>query len=297
MVLGGHMRNSKSAYARTVPESLFWELRGQKSDSPVLGYWKGICGTKNRKINCMYCIAICEDDTAQREYEETLIRHWANDRKNNIVLDSYATAEQLLFACEDKPPCDLYILDIQMGQMNGMELAAKLRDQGLDGAILFLTGIPDYAIEGYMVGAVRYLLKPIREEDFLTLLDTLYQARKKDGESCFILKQGNSVRKIKHADILYVEARGHYIHMQTAKGGEEWKDSFSAVKDALFLPGFFLLKRGLIVNLAQVEQISRTECILGNGTSLPVARTKYKELNKAFIDFYQTKKQTGGYPS
>lgn len=237
----------------------------------------------------MYRIAICEDDAAQRDYEKELIGRFAKKQKYDIVADSYANAEQLLFSREDKPPYDLFILDIQMDGMNGMELAAKLRAHGLDGAILFLTGVPDYAIEGYSVGAVRYLLKPIREADFLALLDTLYHDRKKD-EACFILRQGNDARKIKLSDILYVEARGHYIYMKTGAGEEEWKDSFSAVQEALPEKGFFLLKRGLLVNLAQVERISRTECILGSGMALPVARNKYKELNEAFIAFYQAGK-------
>lgn len=238
----------------------------------------------------MYRIAICEDDAAQRDYEKALIGRFAKKQKYEIALDCYANAEQLLFAREDRPPYDLFILDIQLGEMNGMELAAKLRAHGLDGAILFLTGVPDYAIEGYSVGAVRYLLKPIREEDFLSLLDALYKERKKDETSCFILRQGNAARKIKLADILYVEARGHYIYMKTTAGEEEWKNSFSQIQDDLTKSGFFLLKRGLLVNLAQIKQISRTECILENGMALPVARSKYKELNEAFIAFYQAGK-------
>ncbi len=93
----------------------------------------------------MFRITVCEDDPAQRSYEEMLIRRWAEDRKYKIVLDTCSAAEQLLFECEDRPPSDLFILDIQMGKMNGMELAARLRGLGSDAAIVFLTGIPDYA--------------------------------------------------------------------------------------------------------------------------------------------------------
>lgn len=236
----------------------------------------------------MFRITVCEDDPAQRSYEEMLIRRWAEDRKYKIVLDTCSAAEQLLFECEDRPPSDLFILDIQMGKMNGMELAARLRGLGSDAAIVFLTGIPDYAIEGYAVGAIRYLLKPIREEDFLALLDAQYESRTESAESWFILEQGGTARRVKLADIISVEARGHYVCMKTTAGEEEWKDSFSSLQDKLESRGFFLLKRGLLVNLAQVERISRTECVLGNGTFLPVARSKYRELNEAFISFYQT---------
>lgn len=85
----------------------------------------------------MYYIAICEDDAPQRDYEEMLIKRWAKNRKYKIMIDSYATAEQFLFACEDKPPYDLFLLDIQMGEMNGMKLAQKLRENNQDAAIIF----------------------------------------------------------------------------------------------------------------------------------------------------------------
>lgn len=235
----------------------------------------------------MYRIAICEDDAAQRDYEEALTRRWAKKREYKIALDAYAASEAFLFVCEDKPPYDLFILDIQMGEMDGIELAAKLRENDCDAAIIFLTGIPDYAIEGYSVGAVRYLLKPVNEADFFSLLDVLYEDRKKDSDSYFILEMGGNARKIKLTEILYAEARGHYIYMKTAAGAQEWKGAFSPLQTELGAKGFFLLKRGLLVNLAQVEQISRTECILGDGTTLPVARSKYRELNEAFIAYYR----------
>lgn len=140
-----------------------------------------------------------------------------------------------------------------------------------------------------MVGAVRYLLKPVHEADFLTLLDKLYSDRKKGADSYFLLELGGNVRKIKLDEILYAEARGHYVYMKTNSSEEEWKGSFSPLQTELESKGFFLLKRGLLVNLAQVEQISRTECILADQTALPVARSKYRELNQAFITYYKSR--------
>ena len=138
------------------------------------------------------------------------------------------------------------------------------------------------------MGAIRYLLKPIHEEDFLSLLDALHGERAKDADSYFILDQGGVARKIKLGDILYVEARGHYIHMKMSAGEDEWKGAFSSLQAELEGKGFFLLKRGLLVNLTHIEQISRTECILGDKTALPVARNKYRELNEAFITYYKS---------
>ena len=75
----------------------------------------------------------------------------------------------LLFAWEDEPSADILLLDILMGQMNGMELARRLRQRRERLQILFITGTPDFVFAGYGVEAVSYLMKPVKEEELLPL--------------------------------------------------------------------------------------------------------------------------------
>ena len=121
----------------------------------------------------MFRIAVCEDENVILEYESSLVKEWAEARGVQAELDTYVSAEQFLFESEDKSPYDVLIFDIQMKGMNGMELAKKLRARGADSAIIFVTGIPDYAIEGYEVGAVRYILKPVKADVLNGLLDSI----------------------------------------------------------------------------------------------------------------------------
>jgi len=235
----------------------------------------------------MFRIAVCEDDAAQQAYEEMLLRRWAQDNQYKVMVDLYASAEQFLFAAEDGPAYDLLILDIQMGGMNGMELAGKIREDGGDMAIIFLTGVPDYALEGYEVGAVRYLMKPLKEQVFYDLLNRLFEKIEQDRGEYFLWEQGMNVSRIALRDIVYVEARGHYTYMNTVKGEMEWKASFSSLEEKFRDGSFCLLRRGLLVNLEHVEKITRSECLLDNGGSLPVARERYKDLNGAFIAYYK----------
>lgn len=237
----------------------------------------------------MFRIAICEDDAAQQAYEEKLVCAWARDNQYKVAVDAYANAEQFLFAAEDKQEYDLLILDIQMGGMSGMELAGKLRENGGNMGIIFLTGVPDYALEGYEVGAIRYLMKPLKEKDFYDLLDKLFEKLKQESGAYFLWEQGMNVCKIAFCDIIYVEARGHYLRMNTVKGEVEWKASFSSLTEEFKDRRFFLLRRGLLVNLEHVERITRSECILDHGETLPVARSRYQELNEAFITYYRGK--------
>ena len=213
-----------------------------------------------------------------------------------LVLDTYVSAEQFLFESEDKPPYDVLIFDIQMKNINGMELAKTLRKRGCDSEIIFVTGVPDYAIEGYEVGAIRYILKPVKPEVLKSLLDKVYESRRKKADDYFVLGQGADLERIPFEKIVYIEARGHYVFMKCADFEREWKSSFSDVAKSLgkndgacdsnATGRFFCLRRGLLVNLSHVARITRTDCILDNGEVLPVARGVYKELNDEFIVYF-----------
>ncbi len=235
----------------------------------------------------MFRIAICEDEKVVLDFETSLVNKWAAGRGCPLELDTYISAEQFLFESEDKASYDVLIFDIQMKNMNGMELAKKLRARGCDSVIIFVTGVPDYAIEGYEVGAVRYILKPVKEEVLNGLLDSAFEERQKKAEDFFLLGQGADLEKISFEKILYIEARGHYVFLKGTDFEREWKAGFAETAAAFEGRGFFCLRRGLLVNLAHVARITRTDCILDGGETLPVARGAYKELNEAFIEFFR----------
>lgn len=247
-------------------------------------FTEGIEGKKS-----MFRMAICEDEKAVLDYETSLVRQWSVEKKhdNAVELDSFVSAEQFLFEMEDKAPYDVLIFDIQMKDMNGMELAKKLRASGCDSVIIFVTGVPDYAIEGYEVGAVRYILKPVKPEVLFSLLDAAFEERQKKTEEYFVLGQGADLERIAFDKILYIEARGHYVYLKGMDFEREWKSSFSDANVAFEGKNFFCLRRGLLANLCHVSRITRTDCILDNGESLPVARGVYKDLNDAFIKCFR----------
>ena len=195
-------------------------------------------------------IAICEDEKVILDFESSLISQWAANAGCPLELDTYVSAEQFLFESEDKAPYDVLIFDIQMKNMNGMELAKKLRERGCDAVIIFITGVPDYAIEGYEVGAVRYILKPVKPEVLKDLLDVSFTERQKKAEDYFVLGQGADLERISFEKIVYIEARGHYVFLKGKDFEREWKASFSETAAAFEGRDFFCLRRGLMVNLA-----------------------------------------------
>lgn len=241
-------------------------------------------------------IAICEDDATEREYIRSLVAAWSGKNGKASRIDSYVSAEQLLFSSELEFSYSIYILDIQMGEINGMELAKKIRERDKTAVILFLTGLRDYALEGYEVGAMRYLIKPVKEEELFSLLDQAAEECETVEETFFVLEQGSEVVRIPYSDIWYLESKGHYIELIYREGNipcrtMQWKASMGSVQTEFENNGFVMTRRGILVNLRRIAKVGRTECVLDNGESVAVSRNQYNKVNEAFIAYYRNEVQ------
>ena len=117
-----------------------------------------------------YRIAICDDRQEDREYVRQLTACWAQQRGNQVEMTEFCSAEQFLFSCP-QPDFDLLLLDIEMGEMDGVSLAKQVRRTNELMQIVFITGYSDYITEGYEVAALHYLMKPVKEEKLFVVLD------------------------------------------------------------------------------------------------------------------------------
>lgn len=209
-------------------------------------------------------IAYCEDEPAQAALVRAMILRWAGSRKITAEVILYESAEEFLFKNETFP-YDVVFLDIAMRQMNGVELARAIRQQDKNLPIAFLTADRTFAIEGYEVHAVRYLLKPVTAEKLGSLLDELLEAAEKDMQDtvCITVGEKGAVRKISESSICYIEVLGHYtqLHLKDSSA-VRIKESLAAVAAMLHQRELFVkCHRSFVVNLSCVEKISaRSVC-------------------------------------
>lgn len=234
-------------------------------------------------------IVICEDDKVERDYIHSLVEAWAEESSKNCIVDGYGSAEQLLFSFDNELPYSIYLLDIQLGQMSGMELAREIREKDKAAVIVFLTGLKDYALEGYEVGAFRYLIKPVKESELFSLLAQAIQECEAEKENFFVLEQGSEVLKISYEDIWYLVSMGHYIELSYRDKKLQWKASLGSLQKEFEENGFVMARRGILLNLRKVAKVGRSECVLDNGEKMAVSRNQYKKVNEAFIEFYRHK--------
>ena len=233
-------------------------------------------------------ICFCDDEASTRSQFERMAAAWAEQRGEAAELQLYNSAEQLLFEV-GQPEAqelvfDLILLDIQMGGMDGITLARQLRAQDKRVTLAFLTAAREYVFEGYEVQAVRYLLKPMQQEKVFELLDLARQNLQE--QPSLILNCADEKKKLYLSQIAAIEAQGHYLIFHTTTGQLQQKASLSSLAGHLG-DSFVMSHRSFYATLAHLLRISRTECTLDTGLTVPVSRGAYKNLNEQFIRYYR----------
>ena len=118
-----------------------------------------------------YKIAICDDSDADTQYVLDMVNRWAVSSDYTLQINTFHSAESFLFHYSKESDFDILLLDIEMGDMDGVEMAKKIRKDNDTIQIIFITGYSDYILEGYEVAALHYLIKPVKEEKLSAVLN------------------------------------------------------------------------------------------------------------------------------
>lgn len=231
-------------------------------------------------------IAIVEDEAQLHSYYAKMIEAWGKARNVRLNITFVENAEEYLFKYDGHNPFDILFLDVCMKEMNGMELARRIRTFDRRVQIVFLTGKTEFVFEGYEIGAVRYLVKPVEENELVKALDACMEKLAGSRADYLTIKYHGENLRISRSDIVSVKVDGHYLKMQTMDNGYEWKASLKEMMDKLDSERFVMANRSVIVNLEFVKKITREECFLENGETIPVSRGAYGPLNEAFMKYF-----------
>ncbi len=238
----------------------------------------------------MIKIAIIEDEQTHTELLSAYLQTWGEAQGQAVSMQTFLSAESFLFVWEETNDFDILFVDIQMGKMNGVEMARKVRERDRGIAIVFTTGIADYMGCGYEVEALHYLLKPISMEKVGECMDKVMRRSEKEA---FALVHGREeTMKIAVGHISYVEARGHGCVMETYArdgfcGQIEIAESISEMERQLGPHGFVRCHRSYLCRVESICRIGKTEITLDSGSRIPVSRRMYAEINRAFIAHFR----------
>lgn len=236
-----------------------------------------------------YKAAICDDEPAELQYLSGLVRSWARQGGNSVSLSLFPSGEAFWFQYEEEKDFDLLLLDIEMGEMNGVELARRIRRENADVQILFITAWPDFMADGYEVSALHYLMKPVREEKLFSVLERA-AANLKKAERYEIFHTGGETVRISLEEIVSVEAFSHEVEVVVREGSYRVEETLSGLEKRLG-EGFVRCHRSYLAALKYIRKITRTDVVMDTGARIPLSRRRYDAVNQAFIRYYR---QEGG---
>lgn len=225
-------------------------------------------------------VAICDDNTV--ELSNTKQQLEKAYKSLELCIRTFGDGNELI-KCIEKEKFDLIILDIEMPTIDGLSVAKKLRALGQTTAICFLTSHLEYALKGYEVNAIRYLMKPVKAEQLAEIVQ--YLIAKDASTKKVMLKEDEDVAFVAVEDILYLEARNQDIRIVTADKEYMRRYNMHDYEEELREWFFVRCHRSYLVNLAHVAGISEKEVVMDNEERIPVSRTKVKKLKELLMNY------------
>lgn len=228
-------------------------------------------------------ICICDDDTKQRTYLADIVCSWAKRNRHLTELKQYADAKAFLFDYSGEKDFDILLLDIEMPEMNGVELAKAVRRENEAVQIVFITGYYEYFSDGFDVSALHYLIKPVNAGKLCAVLDRAADHLAYRQRSVLLSTSEGDI-KVALADIRYVEAQNVYVVIHTVHGDYRMRISLGKFSEQLD-ETFFKVHRSYVAGLKYIRKITHTGITLIDGETLPISRGLYDSVHAALIKY------------
>lgn len=230
----------------------------------------------------MYKIAICDDEkSSAADAAELLEKYRQTHYKVEMSVDIFYTSLDLLGAIE-KESYDIYLLDIYIDKMNGIEIAEAIRKIDENGQIIFMTSSNAFYKEAFRIHAVHYLEKPILEEDFFDAIDRVCV---KEEVRFLSFRESGQVHKIPVDEILYIESEDHYKRIVTETGSFFVRNTVQNLLQDLKEEYFHALGMKTIINLKRVLRINKDVITMEDGATFSVPRGTYRQLSELILKF------------
>lgn len=234
-------------------------------------------------------IALCDDNKQELLHINRLLDEYSSNSlsKDKIKVSSFASSMELLAQLESGKQFDVFLLDVIMPGLNGIELATEIRSKDQVGKIIFLTTSPEFAVESYAVDAINYLLKPLQKDKFFSVIEKACHDIRSDLQQYLIIKTQGNLSKVFLRELIYIEVVGRSLYLHQ-NGGIiiESTSTFSQVEAVLLKDKRFLkTHRSYIVNLDYIKNLSKDGLTMTSNVSIPVSRNAFKEVKQAYINY------------
>ncbi len=226
--------------------------------------------------------AIIEDDKAAAQSLERHLDLCAS--KLDIRFEIQCFQEATGFLSDYKPVYDLIFMDIDLPHLNGMKAAERLRELDAEVILVFVTSLAQYAVQGYRVEALDFLVKPLKYFNVEMVLNRVVQKLNQHTGQLVMIRLPGETKAVPASRIAYVDVQDHYITFHTDSEDLRTKGTLQDVEKQLPKDSFFRCSRYCLVNLRSIEAIRR-DTILVRGSEILLSRPRRKDLIQAYAEY------------
>ena len=248
--------------------------QGEKAGGPPPG------GEKGESLGMH--IAIVDDAREDAGRLEAFLDRYQRETGTAIQVSTFTASVDFLE--EFHGDYDIIFLDIEMPGSDGLEVAHEIRRKDETAAIVFITNMAQYAIRGYEVNAVDFMVKPVGYFNFVQKLEKAMRAAEKRGAQFLMLSNGDGLYRIPASDVLYIEKDRNYLVYHTRQGVFQARGTMQEARERLRGQPFSECSSGCLVNLDRVERIGK-DFVLAAGAELPLSRRMKKAFTQDYMDF------------
>ncbi|MCD8125926.1 MAG: LytTR family DNA-binding domain-containing protein [Clostridiales bacterium] len=230
----------------------------------------------------MIRIALVDDELEQLEQFHQYLTQYAEERQLEVEAVDFPDGDEFLERYQT--PFDIVLMDVQMRFLDGMTTAERLREIDPAVILIFITNMPQYAIRGYAVDALDYVLKPVSYFAFAQRLDRAIQRLGRRERHYITLQVRGGMQKLDVMQIYYVESQKHDLLFHTSGGVYTTRGTMKSAETLLADYPFFRCNKCYLVNLEHVDSIRENEAMV-EGTPLVVSRGRRNDFMTALAAY------------
>lgn len=228
----------------------------------------------------MIHLAIVEDEQLYVQQLTEYLDRYQKESGQDIWISRFSDGDEIVEGY--KGDYDIILMDIQMRFLDGMSAAEQIRKLDQEVVIMFITNMTQYAIRGYEVDALDYMVKPIEYFSFSQKLDRAIGRIRKKEQHYISIPLAEGIQKLALDEIYYVESQGHAMNYHTSKGIYVSRGTMKDLEETLTVYGFFRSGKGFLVNMKYVDGVQENCCMI-QGEKLPISRMKRKPFMDALV--------------
>lgn len=229
-------------------------------------------------------ITLIEDDKSCQEEFKTIAQQYAKEKQIHLSLDIFSSGEAFLEKYT-KDSADVLFFDIELPGLTGLETSKKLREIDEDVIIIFLTKMAQFAINGYEVNALDYMIKPINYYHFALKIDRVLKMKNIRKDDTYLINNGTDCVRLNIKDICYIESQKHYLFIHTEKKTYRVRDKLTNLDTIIQAPYFCFSGKSYLVNFHFIKQVTPTSILIGE-TLIPLSRSQRKTFMDQFTSYF-----------